>query len=84
MYLVRAAFDENERMAWMVDIKTAVPPEMEQVRNGLTRTRKNLMLEEGNSRVTLRSQWEEIKCVLLASRWVLSGAEILRLGLKIW
>jgi hypothetical protein len=84
VYLVRAAFDENERMAWMVDIEMAVLPETEQVRNGLPRTRKNLMLEEGMSRVTLRSLWEEIKCVFLASGWVFSEAEMVRSALKIW
>jgi hypothetical protein len=47
VYLVRAVFDENERMAWMVDIEIAMPPETEQVRNGLPRMRKNLKLEEG-------------------------------------
>jgi hypothetical protein len=84
VYLVRAVFDENERMAWMVDIEMTVPPETEQVRNGLPWTRKNLRLEEGNSKVTLRSPWEEIMCVFLASGWVFSEAEMLRSSLKIW
>jgi hypothetical protein len=63
VYLVRVVFDENERMVWMVDIEMVVSPETEQVRNGLPRTRKNLRLEEGKSRVTLRSLEEEIVCI---------------------
>ena len=84
VYLVRAVFDENERMVWMVDIEMAVSPETEQVRNGLPRTRKNLKLEKGKSRVTLRSLWEEIMCVFLASGWVFSKVEMVRSALKIW
>jgi hypothetical protein len=83
VYLVRAVFDENERMAWMVDIEMAVSPETEQVRNGLPRTRKNLRFEEGKSRVTLRSLEEEIVCIFWASGWVFSEAEMVRSGLKI-
>ena len=63
VYLVLALFEEKERIAWMVDMEIAVPPETEHVRNGLPLTRKNLKLEEGKSKVTLRSLREEIKCV---------------------
>lgn len=84
MYLVRAVFEENEIMAWMVDIEIGVRPETAQVRNGLPRTRKNLRLEEGRSRVTLRSLKEEITCVFCESGRVFSKAVMVRSALKVW
>ena len=75
VYLVRAVFDENERMVWMVDIEIAMLLETEQVKNGLPRMGKNLRMEEGKSRVTLRSLEEEIVCIFSATGWVFFEAE---------
>lgn len=80
MYLVRDSLEEKDRTAWMVEIEMEVLFETEQVRNGLPRTRKNLRLEEGNSRVMLRSLKEEMTC-LSCGFWVL---EMVRSALKTW
>lgn len=66
----------------MVEIESSVRLETEQVTKGLPRTRKKRRLEEGKSRVTLRSLNEEILCV----SWELEfcEAEMVRSSMKIW
>lgn len=61
MYLVDELFTVSDKTAWIVEIVIEVLPETEQVMKGLPLTRKNLRLEEGKSRVTLRSLKEEIR-----------------------
>lgn len=78
VYFVPELFDENDRIAWMVEIEIAVPLETEQVRNGLPRTRKNLRLEEGMSKVTLRSLKEEITWLFCEPGLVFPVAEMVR------
>lgn len=81
MCLVRASFEENERMAWIVEMESEVCFETEQVRNGLPRTRWNRRLEEGKSRVTLRSSKAEMTWVSGWGFWVL---EMVRSAVKAW
>lgn len=84
MYFVRELFEENDRMAWMVEIEISVLVATEQVRNGLPRTRKKRRLEEGRSKVRLRSLKEEIIWFFCELGLVFSEAEMVRSGLKIW
>ena len=65
-------------------MERAVWAETAQVRKGLPRTRKKRRLEEGRSRVTLRSLKEDTMWRLCESAWVLSEAEMVRSALKIW
>lgn len=66
----------------MVEIEIGVRFETEQVRNGLPRTRKNRRLEEGYSRVMLRSLNAEITCLSRGfGFWVF---EMVRSALKTW
>lgn len=60
--LVRELLDENDIMAWMVVMESGVGVFTDAVTKGLPLTRKNLRLEEGMSKVTLRSLKEEITC----------------------
>lgn len=83
MYLVIELFDEKDRIPWMVEIEIAVPPETEQVRNGLPLTRKNRRLEAGRSKVTLRSSYEETTWFLCEFGLVFSEAEMVRSATKI-
>lgn len=84
MYLVCELLDENERIAWMVEIEISVLAEAVQVRKGLPRTRKNRRFDEGMSRVRLRSLKEEITWGFCESGAVFSAAETVRSALKIW
>jgi hypothetical protein len=52
---VSELLEENERMAWIVEMVISVLPVIEQVKKGLPLTRKNRKFEEGISKVTLRS-----------------------------
>ena len=61
--LVRELLEENERMTWVVVMERDVGVFTDAVRNGLPLTRKNFRLEEGMSKVTLRSLKEEITCL---------------------
>lgn len=55
MNLVRESFEEKKMMSWMVDMERWVSCVTEKVTKGLPLTRKNLRLEDGMSKVTLRS-----------------------------
>lgn len=77
-------YEENERIAWIVENIREVPFKTEQVTKGLPLTRKNLRFEDGKSTVTLRSLKDEILWLFCESGDSLFGAEIVKSGLKVW
>lgn len=88
MCLVRESAEQNETMAWMVEMERRVVLRVMvlKVKKGLPRTRKNRRLLEGRSKVTLRSLKAEILCRVLeiADGLVLFKEVMVRSGTKTW